>query len=271
MIEPVNTFSAARFGQLLVVGLRSGEFRLMAMAVTAMLVFMTFMVVLICCADRRYGWSNISDGFQSVYLICIAISPTVGASLFAAKLKERGDRISHIMLPATAGEKFLARFVVIILGAVVLALIMYLVLYMAMAAFGLALGKMVVADIQPFKFVYAEMGDILTIKKYGTLGFTLLWIFAKALYIFSAYLLGGILWKGKSWLITTFVLILLILLMALILPFDITYFLIALVVALAALQCYAAWRLFARIEAAGPKPGNLLRRKHLKSYGNENA
>lgn len=268
MLEPVNTFSAARFGQLLVVGLRSGEFRLMAMAVTAMLVFMTFMVVLICCADRRYGWSNISDGFQSVYLICIAISPTVGASLFAARLKERGDRISHIMLPATAGEKFLARFVVIILGAVVLALIMSLVLYMAMAAFGLALGKIVVADIQPFKFVYAEMADILTIKKYGILVFTLLWIFAKALYIFSAYLLGGILWKGKSWLITTFVLILL---MALILPFDITYFLIALVVALAALQCYAAWRLFARIEAVGPKPGNLLGLKHLKSYRNENA
>lgn len=283
MLEPVNTFSAARFGQLLVVGLRSKEFRIMVMAVAVMFVstiVLNFAIhgTMDSALKTGFNWRSFLNDIQGFSTFCIVVGPTVGASLFAAALRERADRISHIMLPATAGEKFLARFVVIVVGAVVVSLAIYVAVYMVVAAGAVISGKVAIDDVSFFDFSGAAPAVNGADGAYRVyLGILLC---AGYVYVVSAYMLGGMVWKGRSWLLTTITLVLLSLLLNVCInmnePFSTIYskeqvelgekaFCVCcslVFMALAALNVWATWRLFSRMQ---PSSGKLTLQFRIRS------
>lgn len=287
-IEPTNRFSVRRTAQLMRIGLRSKEFGVMVIAVAVMFVSTVLLNFSLHMMDSGSVWSGFDwRGFlmdvRGFSTFCILVSPTVGASLFAAALKERGDRVSHIMLPATNAEKFLARFVVVVGGAVAVAAVIYVAVYALVAIPALASGKAALSDISPFDF-----GNSATItvdgvyKPYYTFCLRL-WLCAVGVYTVSAYFLGGMLWKGRSWLLTTVALVFLSVVAGIVVGsnpvFSVSYandmtteadvsafavYTSLALAALAALNVYITWRLFSRMQAVRPRfrvvPG-LRRRK----------
>lgn len=269
-LKPVNTFSAARFGQLLIVGLRSKEFRIMVMAVAVMFVstiILNFSIhgVMDSALKNGFNWGSFLDDIQGFSTFCIVVGPTVGASLFAAALKERGDRISHIMLPATNAEKFLARFVVVVVGAVVVSLAIYVAVFLVVAVPAVISGKVAIDDLALFDFSGAVTASGVDGRRRV---YSEILLGAGYVYVVSAYMLGGMVWKGRSWLLTTVTLVLLSLLLSLSLNVCIdlnTVFssneqelndkmfcvvLSLIFAALAALNVWGTWRLFSRMQAS---------------------
>lgn len=276
-IEPTNGFSVRRVAQLMRIGLHSKEFSVMFIAVAVMFVSTVLLNFSLHMMDSGsiwsgFDWRDFLGNVQGFSGFCILVSPTVGASLFAAALKERGDRISHIMLPATNAEKFLARFVVVVVGAVAAAVAIYVAVYVLVAIPALASGKAALSDISLFGF-----GNTVTVNGVDASYYKYYvwpWMCAMGVYVVSAYLLGGMLWKGRSWLLTTVALVFLSVLAGVAIgwspAFSVTYtneqcdmdaktFMVAMslalaaLAALAALNVYVAWRLFSRMQAVRPR------------------
>ena len=125
IINPVNNFSGNRFLHVLKCGFLSPEFRLCVMSMAVM--YMIFFFVKLFDSTPVYEMLDELSGFTFLTMV---FGITFGASFFAASLSDKGNRISHIMLPATNMEKFLARLIIVVCGTIVASYIIYLVLYL---------------------------------------------------------------------------------------------------------------------------------------------
>ncbi len=198
-INPANTFSGSRFAQVLKCGFLSKEFRLCLMVTGVM--YLIFLITGIMGTREPYDMFLDMGGFLFVTL---AFGTTFGASLFAASLSGKGNRISHIMLPATNAEKFLARLVVVLCGTIVASFAAYLVLSLVLAVLSVfSPATPIGASFNPFANInihfYGIPGEKEIVMFTGASMFVLL--------VFSIYLLGGMLWKKKSWFITSLVIL----------------------------------------------------------------
>ena len=102
IINPVNNFSGNRFLHVLKCGFLSPEFRLCVMSMAVM--YMIFFFVKLFDFALVY---EMLDELSDFTFLTMVFGITFGASFFAASLSDKGNRISHIMLPATNMEKFL--------------------------------------------------------------------------------------------------------------------------------------------------------------------
>ncbi len=199
LINPANTFSGSRFAQVLKCGFLSKEFRLCLTATGVM--YLLFLFTNILNTREPYYIFRDLDGFL---FITLALGPTFGASLFAAGLSDKGSRISHIMLPATNAEKFLARLVVVFCGTIVASFAAYLVLSAVLAVLSIfSAATPVGASFNPFANINIHIDRIPTGKELLILTECFMFV----LLVFSAYLLGGMLWKKKSWFITSLIIL----------------------------------------------------------------
>ncbi len=199
IINPVNNFSGNRFLHVLKCGFLSPEFRLCVMSMAVM--YMIFFFVELFGSAPVY---EMMDELSDFTFLTMVFGITFGASFFAASLSDKGNRISHIMLPATNMEKFLARLIIVVCGTIVASYIIYLVLYLLLGII-LWISGDIPADAKFNPFAYFNF------RFYGVTRFNEfllpLFGFVCALFGFSLYLLGGILWKKKSWIITSIILI----------------------------------------------------------------
>lgn len=199
IINPVNNFSGNRFQHVLKCGFLSPEFRLCVMSMAVM--YMIFFFVKLFDSIPVY---EMLDELSDFTFLTMVFGITFGASFFAASLSDKGNRISHIMLPATNMEKFLARLIIVVCGTIVASYIIYLVLYLLLGII-LWISGDIPADAKFNPFAYFNF------RFYGVTRFNEfllpLFGFVCALFGFSLYLLGGILWKKKSWIITSIILI----------------------------------------------------------------
>lgn len=197
-INPVNNFSGNRFLHVLKCGFLSPEFRLCVMSMAVM--YLVFFFIKLFSSSPAYEMLNELSGFA---LITMVFGITFGASFFAASLSDKGNRISHIMLPATNMEKFLARLIIVICGTVVASYVIYLVLYLLLDIILWFSGDLPAnAEINPFAYFSFHFYGVTRINEF----LLRLLVFVCVLFGFSLYLLGGILWKKKSWIITSIIL-----------------------------------------------------------------
>lgn len=198
-LNSTNTFSGSRFAQVLKCGFLSKEFRLCLMITGVM--YLIFLITNILGTREPYDMFLDMGGFLFVTL---AFGTTFGASLFAASLSDKGSRISHIMLPATNAEKFLARLVVVFCGTIAASFAAYLVLSLVLAVLSVfSSATPVGASFNPFANINIHFYGIPDEKE--IVMFTGAFMFV--LLVFSIYLLGGMLWKKKSWFITSLVIL----------------------------------------------------------------
>lgn len=196
IINPVNNFSGNRFLHVLKCGFLSPEFRLCVMSMAVM--YMIFFFVRLFDFALVY---EMLDELSDFTFLTMVFGITFGASFFAASLSDKGNRISHIMLPATNMEKFLARLIIVVCGTIVASYIIYLVLYLLLGIILWISGDIPAdAKFNPFAYFNFRFYGVTRINKF------LLPLFVCALFGFSLYLLGGILWKKKSWIITSIIL-----------------------------------------------------------------
>ena len=94
IINPVNNFSGNRFLHVLKCGFLSPEFRLCVMSMAVM--YMIFFFVKLFDSAPVYEMLDELSGFTFLTMV---FGITFGASFFAASLSDKGNRISHIMLP----------------------------------------------------------------------------------------------------------------------------------------------------------------------------
>ena len=258
---PANTFSGSRFAQVLKCGFLSKEFRLCLMVMGVM--YLLFLFTSILNTREPYDIFRDLGGFL---FITLALGSTLGASLFAASLSDKGSRISHIMLPATNAEKFLARLVVVLCGTIVASFAAWLVLSATFAVLSVfSPATPVGASLNPFANIdihfYGVPGEKEMAILTGASTFVLLG--------FSTYLLGGMLWKKKSWFITSLILLPFLMavtnvegvriLRSVMIRYDsetafTSDFLldIAVMAALALLNFWLTWRMFKRMQAVRP-------------------
>ena len=258
---PANTFSGSRFAQVLKCGFLSKEFRLCLMVMGVM--YLLFLFTNILNTREPYDIFRDLGGFL---FITLALGSTLGASLFAASLSDKGSRISHIMLPATNAEKFLARLVVVLCGTIVASFAAWLVLSATFAVLSVfSPATPVGANLNPFANIdihfYGVPGEKEMAILTGASTFVLLG--------FSTYLLGGMLWKKKSWFITSLILLPFLMavtnvegvriLRSVMIRYDsetafTSGFLldIAVMAALALLNFWLTWRMFKRMQAVRP-------------------
>lgn len=196
IINPVNNFSGNRFLHVLKCGFLSPEFCLCVMSMAVM--YMIFFFVKLFGSAPVYEMLDELPGFTFLTMV---FGITFGASFFAASLSDKGNRISHIMLPATNMEKFLARLIIVVCGTIVASYIIYLVLYLLLGIILWISGDIPAdAKFNPFAYFNFRFYGVTRINEF------LLPLFVCALFGFSLYLLGGILWKKKSWIITSIIL-----------------------------------------------------------------
>ena len=196
-LNSTNTFSGSRFAQVLKCGFLSKEFRLCLMITGVM--YMLFLFTNILKTWEPYDVFLDLSGFL---FITLAFGTTFGASLFAAGLSGKGSRISHIMLPATNAEKFFARLVVVLCGTMVASFAAYLVLSVILAVLSmLSPATPIGASYNPFTNININIDGISAGKKMLILAECSVFV----LLVFSVYLLGGMLWKKKSWFVTSLV------------------------------------------------------------------
>lgn len=198
IINPVNNFSGNRFLHVLKCGFLSPEFRLCVMSMAVM--YMIFFFVKLFGSAPVY---EILDELSGFTFLTMVFGITFGASFFAASLSDKGNRISHIMLPATNMEKFLARLIIVVCGTIVASYIIYLVLYLLLGIILWISGDIPAdAKFNPFAYFDFRFYGVTRINEF----LLPLFVFVCALFGFSLYLLGGILWKKKSWIITSIIL-----------------------------------------------------------------
>ena len=198
IINPVNNFSGNRFLHVLKCGFLSPEFRLCVMSMAVM--YMIFFFVKLFGSAPVYEMMDELPGFTFLTMV---FGITFGASFFAASLSDKGNRISHIMLPATNMEKFLARLIIVVCGTIVASYIIYLVLYLLLGIILWISGDIPAdAKFNPFAYFNFRFYGVTRINEF----LLPLFVFVCALFGFSLYLLGGILWKKKSWIITSIIL-----------------------------------------------------------------
>lgn len=260
-INPSNTFSGSRFAQVLRCGFLSKEFRLCLMVIGVMYLLFLFTNIL----NTREPYDIFLD-LSGFLFITLALGTTLGAAFFAAGLSDKGSRISHIMLPATNAEKFLARLVVVLCGTIVASFAAYLVLSAILAVLSVfSPATPVGASFNPFTNINIHFYGIPDEKE--MLMFTSAFMFV--LMVFSIYLLGGMLWKKKSWFITSLIILPFLMavtnveglriLRSVMIRYDSEtamtsdfLFDIAVMAAVVLLNFWLTWRMFKRMQAVRP-------------------
>ena len=276
----VNRFSWQRVGRLMRIGAMQPEARVSIRAAV--------ICILVLCV---LNWmTEIGEGdpfsvyaslvWHSLPLLSLLVG-TIGLSVSMSSLDGKGMRVNSIMIPARRSEKFIARVAVSLIGSVgtllVLAAIFIGVFSLLSVLFDPAgsldgcfavtdtsTRRLIVVNVsgaEDFKFSVMSKAFILT----GLTVFTL-----------AAFLLGSVLWKGASWpatmaCIVAFSILCGIALDAIIPESHTAEQVKALfepaasavygggLLALASLMIWAAYRLFARMQAVKPKLTSILR------------
>lgn len=256
-VNNTNSFSSARYFGLIGIGLHSTELRVSLMAsCIAALAIGAFMYLLgwphSMYADILY---NLADAYSQT-LLCVL---TIGMSVVACTLSHKRARLSSIMLPARRDEKFLARVTVVLLGTAVPFTVLMGVIGGVTALLSLrydpvgALGSVDIWRAMGFHIRFAGLSTYGIINSLGA-----------SLCLLSIYLLGGVLWKGPSWPITTASIIAISLIFVwawskavpdyrnfIGLEYDIAYGVVA--YGITTLLSWAAYRAFARMQMTNPR------------------
>lgn len=148
---------------------------------------------------------------SELFPLTMFMSTTIMASLVMHDASRKGNRINIIMLPARNTEKYLSRIITVILYGVIVSFAIHIALYYLLwcARFifeneGMAMNTIPLFSTINRIITVNHMDGTTTHSVINILDLTLLFV-----WIFTGYILGGFLWKGRSWIITSIMFVLL--------------------------------------------------------------
>lgn len=133
-------------------------------------------------------------GPLAIYLFCASIACCVAASRMFSDLVSKEDRISTLMTPASAAEKFIPRLIAVIPGMIILVTLGYILFsYASILVAGLRFGNW--ADFYN-PFAHWTQEDSSTLISLGSV----------FLFTLSFFIYGAVAWPRKSFFKTVLVL-----------------------------------------------------------------
>ena len=140
-----------------------------------------------------------------LFPVTMFLSTTIMASLVMYDASRKGSRINVIMLPALGSEKFLSRIITVVFYGVVVSFALHMALYLLLLG-----ARFLFESVGMYRFTAPPFGNIGRAVTYhdidGNTMYSILNIINLALlfvWMFTSYILGGFIWKGRSWIITS--------------------------------------------------------------------
>lgn len=198
---------------------------------------------------------------------------TIAGSWFLAHMQNKQQRLMYMLLPATKMEKFLARYlyitVVWVIGGIVALALADLARILISGIVGITFLSYDGADLCPsiFPHVFRELSSGVEINGAGDMSATLLGI-AVALYGHSIYLLGGVFFSRRQFVMTAAVQLLASMLIGTVInifvmttdfsfnidnPERLFYGITAVIAVFIAVNYWLSYRLFCRIQVINNK------------------
>lgn len=222
----------------------------------------------------KINFSNIAHNMSSILPLVVMFIFTFSFSMIGADLSYRGNRINAIMLPAARSEKFISRIVTVLAAGPILYFIIYTAAFYLLHLLGVIFGFGVPTEVEASEYynAFADLTPNLEVNVNGeftmteTMAYVNLVLFG--ILLCSCYMTGGMIWKSKSWILTSMALICIALIVAAIavkIP-DCNYSLIendtdivvtwgiaAAMLILTAVNVFLSWRMMSRMQTMAPR------------------
>lgn len=161
--------------------------------------------------EGKFFIEKTAEEQSELFPLTMFMSTTIMASLVMHDASRKENRINIIMLPARNTEKYLSRIITVILYGVIVSFAIHIALHYLLlgARFLFENRRMYMGSIPLFGTINRiitvnHMDGTTTHSIISILDLTLLFV-----WIFTGYILGGFLWKGRSWIITSIMFVLL--------------------------------------------------------------
>lgn len=206
-----DRFSAARFKTVLannISGSRKASVIVLGIAYSIFL--LTLMVSTINNWKTGLSFAETAANLSNLLPATMFMSTSIMASLIMHDCARKEGKINAIMLPALNTEKFLSRIVTALFYGIAVSLVLHIILFYLFVGLHYMLQSHEAdpRNLQPFggmsRFIVINGHEMNTNKLAGMIE-CLIFI----AWVFSCYMLGGFILKRRSWITTSFLLVVL--------------------------------------------------------------
>ena len=199
-MEKTNNFSIGRMWQYIRFDfLSNGKSYRHRITLIAIILLLIMVLTSIFLGGQDFGfWGSAIDNYSSVmakiasFMLYVIVA--IALSLICEPMKTIGNRINHLMLPASRTEKFVGRLLIVTVGIIVA---FFVALLLAECVRNLALLSFGNRYYDVIGFSYLDILE----DMYNTI--SLDWaITGSAMFSLAAYLLGGTIWYNYSFIKT---------------------------------------------------------------------
>lgn len=206
-----DRFSAARFKAVLANNITgSRKVSVIALGIAYSIFLLTLLASTINSWKTGLSFAVTAANLSSLFPATMFMSASIMASLIMHDCARKEGKINAIMLPALNTEKFLSRIVTALFYGIAVSLALHIILfYLFVGLHYLFQGyEAAPQDLQPFgamsRFIVINGHEMNTHKLAGMIECLIF-----TTWVFSCYMLGGFIWKRRSWIITSFLLVVL--------------------------------------------------------------
>ena len=216
-ITQTNRFSKERFAAVL----KNDMLSIRHIAVIALGIAYSIFIISLLANTLNTFRGEISIGrtvfmLSELFPVTMFLSTTIMASLVMYDASRKSSRINVIMLPALGTEKFLSRIITVIFYGVVVSFAIHMALYLLLLG-----ARYLFEGYAMFRLTALPFGDIGRAVTYhyvdGTTSYSVLNIthlIMLFVWMFTCYILGGFIWKRRSWIITSIIFALTVIIIA---------------------------------------------------------
>ena len=210
-LAQTNRFSKERFATVL----KNDMLSIRRIAVIALSIAYSIFIITLLANTLNTFHGEFSIGRTAYQLgelfpVTMFLSTTIMASLIMHDCARKEGKINAIMLPALNTEKFLSRIVTALFYGIAVSLALHIILFYLFVGLNYLFQDYEAAlqDLQPFgamsRFIVINGHEMNTHKLAGMIECLIF-----TMWVFSCYMLGGFIWKRRSWIITSFLLVVL--------------------------------------------------------------
>lgn len=206
-----DRFSAARFKAVLANNIaESRNTSVIALGIAYSIFLLTLMVSTINNWKTGLSFAETAANLSNLLPATMFMSTSIMASLIMHDCARKEGKINAIMLPALNMEKFLSRIVTALFYGIAVSLVLHIILFYLFVGLHYMFQSYEAAprNLQPFggmsRFIVINGHEMNTHKLAGIIECLIF-----TTWVFSCYMLGGFIMKRRSWIITSFLLVVL--------------------------------------------------------------
>lgn len=199
----MKSFNMKRFGLLMRWSLTMNARKMAALAAGCMFAMLAIMVAttqininMSYIDDMEYQTGNLRAAVVTCRAVLIILFCAY-SSWILGNMRSKQERTMYMMLPVSDFERFLARYVSVTFGTVVCGLAAFCAADVLRIVISLFTGRSPLVSAVPMMF--EQLGEIFTTNDMDGIVFSLLWL----LWLHTCYLLGGVLFRSRQFILTS--------------------------------------------------------------------